>query len=168
MASYVHVDPNAVGLNTLRGDEFGGTAEYAFVASATEEKILFIRNASSTGIRATILELNASLIAATSTAKVELKLYYNPTITASGTSATGVNFLLGSASSVVTYHTSATTTASGTRVPFTLLLDPQNPVACYKLPIVFVEEQSLLLTGEISTLGGTVAIDLRWDEETIA
>lgn len=120
--SYVYggyPDSPAPGFLSASGKVFSGSIAYTVVASSTEEKCLFFRNASGSGVQAKIVGFKGVItnLPAAATATSAIVRFYSVeahTGTVSGTSATGKNLLIGGAASVCTYHTSATTTATAT------------------------------------------------------
>ena len=167
MASYIHVDPKTPGLNTVRGDEFGAVLEYTVVASATEERAIMLRNATASGIRATILDVEVALESST-TGFAIVKAYLNPNMTATGTSSTGINFNLGASASSIKVHVSSTGTSTGTRIPASVEVSNTKPFAKYCKPIVLNAAQDLLFTVTGSIATSMVEIKIRWYEETVA
>lgn len=119
--SYVYggyPDSPAPGFLSASGKVFVGGFNYVVTASSTEEKALFFRNASGSGVQAKLIGFKGTITnlpaAATATAAI-VRFYSVESLTGgSGTSATGKNLLMGGAASVCTYHTSATTTATAT------------------------------------------------------
>lgn len=114
------------GFYTSTGKKFTGGFTYTTVASSTSEQALTFRNAAASGVEVRIVDFRASILTAVGYASASngaiIRFYNILDLTGgSGTSATGINLLLGSASSIATYHTSATATATATvRLPITL------------------------------------------------
>lgn len=123
MASYEYSgypETAAPGFFTAAAKVFMGGGAYTVVTSSTEENAFLLRNAADSGVQVELIGFRATVTnlpsAATSTSAL-IRFYAVDLagLSASGvTSVAGKNMLIGGASSVATYHTSATATATAT------------------------------------------------------
>lgn len=144
---------------TINGDSYCASTPYITVGSGGETDCLLIHNTSADSLFCNISHIDVgSNLSVLSEAKLFLRIYSGPTVTANGTAVTAVNMRVGSSkTSTVAVYRNPTISAKGSRFVMRTIMSRASSTGINQY-ILIEPGQKILITGE-----GSMSADWHFD-----